>query len=135
MEKILIASDGSAHAEKAAKTGIELAQKTGAHVTFVHVISIQAPNSLSSKEIDALKQKKAEAVFDALEAKAKDAGIKYDTLVLAARNAADAILEQAQEFDLLVVGHRGIGGIEKMVLGSVSEKIVQHAPCSVWVVK
>ncbi|MBI4360338.1 universal stress protein [Candidatus Micrarchaeota archaeon] len=135
MEKILIASDGSAPAEKAAKTGIALAAKTGAHVTFVHVITIKAPHPLSSQHVDALKQKKAETVFETLEAKAQTQDVKYDTLVLAARNPADAILEEAKNYDLLVVGHRGVGGLEKMVLGSVSEKLVNRAPSSVLVVK
>lgn len=135
MKKVLIASDGSAPAEKAAKAGIDLASKTGARVTFVHVILVNAPKPLTSKEVDASKEKKAQTVFDSLEAKAKDAHVPYGVLVLAARNTADAILEEAQHHDLLVVGRRGLGGLEKMLLGSVSEKLVQNASCSVLVVK
>lgn len=50
---------------------------------------------------------------------------------------ADAICKHAiaKKADLIVMGHRGLSGIKKLVLGSVSEKVVQHADCSVYVVK
>jgi nucleotide-binding universal stress UspA family protein len=51
--------------------------------------------------------------------------------------AASAIVEEAKEFgaDLVVVGHRGHGTIETMLLGSVSAEVVDHAPCPVLVAR
>jgi nucleotide-binding universal stress UspA family protein len=37
--------------------------------------------------------------------------------------------------DLVVVGSRGLGAVRRLLLGSVSEKVLQHAPCSVMIVK
>jgi nucleotide-binding universal stress UspA family protein len=48
--------------------------------------------------------------------------------------AAQVLLEAARDADLLVVGSRGLGAITGMLLGSVSEHIVRHAPCPVVVV-
>jgi nucleotide-binding universal stress UspA family protein len=50
---------------------------------------------------------------------------------------AEAILEVAQEqqADLIVVGNRGLTGIERFLLGSVSSKLSHHAPCSVMIVR
>jgi nucleotide-binding universal stress UspA family protein len=42
---------------------------------------------------------------------------------------------ERDEVDLVVVGHRGVGGVTRMLLGSVSEHVAHHAPCSVLVVR
>ncbi len=47
------------------------------------------------------------------------------------------ILDAAQAFDanLIVMGHQGKSGIERLLLGSVANRVVHHAPCSVWVIR
>jgi nucleotide-binding universal stress UspA family protein len=49
--------------------------------------------------------------------------------------AADVLLKEAKEADLIVVGNRGLGGFGSLLLGSVSHQVVQHAPCPVTVVR
>jgi nucleotide-binding universal stress UspA family protein len=48
--------------------------------------------------------------------------------------AAPALLEAAKDADLLVVGSRGLGGFERLLLGSVSQQVAQHAPCPILIV-
>ena len=57
--------------------------------------------------------------------------------VLARGRAASVIVDQAREMDadLVVVGHRGLGRWESMLLGSVSSEVVDHAPCPVLVAR
>jgi nucleotide-binding universal stress UspA family protein len=47
---------------------------------------------------------------------------------------AEALLQEARDADLMVVGNRGHGGFASLLLGSVSHQVVQHAPCPVTVV-
>ncbi len=47
---------------------------------------------------------------------------------------AQALLEAARAADLLVVGSRGLGGFRSLLLGSVSQQVVQHAPCPIVIV-
>jgi nucleotide-binding universal stress UspA family protein len=48
---------------------------------------------------------------------------------------AKALLTAAKTADLLVVGTRGLGGFERLLLGSVAEQCIRHAACSVLVVR
>ena len=52
-----------------------------------------------------------------------------------AGDPARALLERAADADLLVVGSRGLGAVRRLLLGTVSEKVLQHAPCPVLIVK
>src|SRR5262249_47027186 len=48
---------------------------------------------------------------------------------------ADALLERGADVDLIVVGRRGLGGFKTLLLGSVSQQVVQHATCPVVIVQ
>jgi nucleotide-binding universal stress UspA family protein len=48
---------------------------------------------------------------------------------------ADEIVKSAERADLVVVGARGLGPVDRLLAGTVSERVLQHAPCSVLVVK
>ena len=50
-------------------------------------------------------------------------------------DAARQLLERAEAADLLVVGSRGLGAVRRLLLGTVSEKVLQHAACPVLIVK
>ena len=75
-------------------------------------------------------------MFEKPKAILMQANVKAE-LLLWEGDLADEILRAAREegFDLIVVGHRGLSPLKAFLLGSVSNRVVSHAPCSVLVVR
>jgi nucleotide-binding universal stress UspA family protein len=88
------------------------------------------------KELEAERRGELDKVLE------RAAGQLDDTITRVTRStptgdAAEEIVATAQDFDtdLVVVGARGLGGVARVLLGSVSEKVLHHARCSVLIVK
>jgi nucleotide-binding universal stress UspA family protein len=141
LKQILIATDGSENAEKAANFGIKIAELSGAKVYAVYVIDITPYYSIPldqiwSKEVYEQLEKMGHEITFSVEKNAKAAGLEAESLVLKG-DPAERILNFAEEqnVDMIVVGSHGIGGFERLVIGSVSEKVVRHAKIPVLVVR
>jgi nucleotide-binding universal stress UspA family protein len=137
---VVVGTDGSGHAERALAFAAAEAERRGASVRVVtawHVPSSvygsgYAPTVSSSVEESTrvAAEKAAEAAAEELRAK----GLQVETRVRHAQTA-DALLEEAADADLLVVGSRGHGGFTGLLLGSVSQQCVHHATCPTVVVR
>ncbi|MEU6877453.1 universal stress protein [Streptomyces sp. NPDC046712] len=78
----------------------------------------------------------AEQFLDESLAKALDPAVAAGvTRTVVGGNPAQALVDQAEGASLLVVGDRGRAGFKAAVLGSVSTRVAQHAPCPVVVVR
>jgi nucleotide-binding universal stress UspA family protein len=118
MRRILIATDGSQPAAEAVAVAIDLATQQGAPVTLVHVVS--APAALPFAEVEA-------ALAAALELAVKS-GVEAE-IVVTAGDPADEIVAYADTIDagLIVVGSRGRGAGDGLLLGSVANAILREA--------
>jgi nucleotide-binding universal stress UspA family protein len=141
--KILVAYDGSQTARIALDKAIELKQKFGLESVLEVVHVFQVGNLVVSDAVitgPALMQNElyeaSESIVD--EAKRQIAGVPYSTATLLDGGApAQAILDYAQthQFDLIVVGSRGLSAIKELFLGSVSNELVHHSKIPVLVIK
>lgn len=147
--KILIATDGSEYSRKAVEKCCELFGKNeNASVRIISVVESPMPMAVdpygASVEFYAEAQTKLgeQAKESATQAeqiiieKFEDKNLAVETAVVIG-NPKEAIVEEAQKWsaDLIVLGSHGYGFWERMMLGSVSNAVVQHAPCSVLVVR
>ena len=136
--RALIAVDYSDHSRKAVGASAKFAKKTGVKLTLLNVIE----DDVSYKEIPDTwvhqqKAKKAQALLDELKKFAQEHGAKDVDTKIAVGPVAEEIVRAAEEgdYDYIVVGTRGMSGFKRMLIGSVAEKVVQHAHCPVVVVR
>lgn len=149
MRRILVGDDGSEAALPAVEQASELAAKTGAELIVLAVfekgrIAGQDVDAFArSEEIDvveaeAILVKNANAVLDRCRPIAERWGVtRYRQECLEADDVALEIVAAARHHgvDLVVVGSRGHGRLQGLLLGSVSQKLVSRAPCSVLIAR
>ena len=137
MKRMLVAVDGSEYGLAAVEAAARLAVERGiTSVTLINVIPTVASTmgvmltSAPPEDIEAWE------VFEKPKAILKKAGLEAK-LLLREGDPADEIITSARNegYDLIVVGHRGLSPIRAFLLGSVSSRVVTHAPCSVLVVR
>ena len=144
--KIMVALDGSDHAQKALETAIKLAQRCQAELILFHAMQLgnlspgyAAMVSRSAREVyQSLAQEQADAILGNAEQVATGAGIKRVTrLAEEADSAAAAILSAANAAgaELIVVGTRGLTGLRELAMGSVAHKVTSAATCPVLIVR
>lgn len=136
---ILVAHDGSEQADKALKRAVDIAVMAKASLSVLSVVPDLCMMEMSDDDCKNMykimtdeSEKKLAALKDDLSKK----GVEMDTAVKFG-NAADIIISTCSDkkADLVVVGSHGRHGAKKFLLGSVSSKVVEHAPCDVIVVK
>jgi nucleotide-binding universal stress UspA family protein len=145
--RMLVAIDGSEAATHALDYALSLAEKCDAEVQIVSVVppveslmprfSLTAPPIHYSLFIGEVEKRLHAVLTDALTAaKEKRPNLSISTRLLKGR-PADTIVQTAREggFDLIVVGSRGLSGVEELVLGSVSDRVADLAACPVLIVK
>lgn len=136
---ILLGVDGSEHALRAARTAGDLARNMKSKIIRVVVAFDPIPPYLGEPNLQAAitaRMKEAETILQkALEAVGETPG-EVHTEILEG-SPAEAILDVAKtrEVDLIVMGSRGIGRLKGLLIGSQSQKVVQHALCPVLIVR
>lgn len=138
-KKILIATDGSRRTQSAVQTGLELARAQGSKVYAVYVVDTvtftSVPMDVTWENMYQLLKEEGEAAVGRVK-EAAGPGADVETHVLEG-NPALEITKFAKDNDvnLIVVGTLGKSGIDRILLGSVAEKVVRIAPCPVLVIK
>jgi nucleotide-binding universal stress UspA family protein len=148
--KVVLAIDGSEEASRAAEAAVELCEKTGSELHVVHVgedFYLTAVTDLDMvaqtwvaqdyAEREANFEQIAREVLDAEVEKVEAAGGTVAQAHLRVGRADAEIVDLAEEIKagLVVLGSRGLGGVKRALMGSVSYSVVRHAHCPVLVVR
>ena len=138
--RILLALDGSEQADSAARMAVELADRTGSELHVIHVGEVAPLYHPERHGYHALYENLREHAKEVLEEqleKIKAAGGSVSGSHLGIGRPDGEIVAHAEELGagLIVVGSRGLGGIRRALMGSVSTSVVRHAHGSVLVVR
>lgn len=133
--RILLASDGSRDAEMAARAAIDLADQSGAELHLVYVG--EAPPYPNPEHYEAMARERLDELVGEVTGAGGNVAEAHLRIGPRAGKEAEHITDLAEELgaDLVVVGSRGVGGLRRALMGSVSESVVRHAHCPVLVTR
>lgn len=122
--KILVAYDGSAHADKALSEAVDIAKKFSGSITALHVCWEESDQE--SRKILSIAQDRL-----------MDTGVKYYIRSERGKFVPRRITSIArnESFDLITIGSRGFKIAKAWVIGSVSSRVIEEAICPVLVVR
>jgi nucleotide-binding universal stress UspA family protein len=139
MAMIVVGVDGSEESKEALRWALEEARLRDATLRAVyawHNPYLLAPGFGPPEDFrpDALREQAAETLDAVIKEVVGTSDVNVDTVVVEGP-AGSVLVEAAEGAELLVVGSRGHGGFVGLLLGSVSQQCVTHAPCPVLVVR
>ena len=141
--KILLATDGSEEANLAARTAVDLADKTGSELHVVFVLRTQDAPDYGTMGFDTEKAHEEEIkqmgqrLLDEQVKRVEEAGgtVAGSHFRLARPDQGILAVGEDVGVGLIVLGSRGLGGVKRALMGSVSDSVVRHAHCPVLVVR
>ena len=138
--KVLVATDGSAPASLATREAADLAGKSGAELHVVHVGEVPSmyhPEMRGYRYRSEASEMEARELLDGEADRLRAAGTDVAGAHLRMGRIDAEIVELAEDLDadLVVVGSRGLGGVRRALMGSVSDSVARHAHCPVLVAR
>jgi len=135
---ILLASDGSENAVRAAKEAVKLASyDADSMINVIYVIDYdksktEVLHSTSNEEMEVERRRKNSKVIQFLD----EANVNYKTTILRGKPGPEIVrYANDQHVDIVVIGSRGLNTLQEMVLGSVSHKVMKRVHCPALIVK
>lgn len=140
-KRLLLAVDGSANASRAAKVAVYIAKQFGAELIVCHVIATPVYSSVqpaaSTEYFVSARDDAKKLIGEVLKMAETDDVTAHELIVENVFSVVEAIVKNAasRNVDLIVIGTRGLTGFRKLLIGSVSSGVVNHAHCSVLMVR
>lgn len=140
MKKILVGTDGSEYSRQALRSALELARKFNSEVELLIVMDTQRAYAVNLLDEHVNWQGQIEQGGEqAIQATLEGIDISGVTLIkkIVQGRPADIILQEIvnENIDLIVMGSHGYGAIAGAILGSVSQRVLHGAKCSVLIAK
>lgn len=142
--RVLLALDGSKEAAAASRAAVEIAAGTGSELHLLFVLSndlgLPPAHVLASERYEEVLRQARHGAREFVDRQAENLeaeGAKVKDAHLAFGRADEEIVKLSEELEagLIVMGSRGLGGVRRALLGSVSDSVVRHAHCPVLVVR
>jgi nucleotide-binding universal stress UspA family protein len=136
LDDVVVATDGSAHGEAALETAMYFARSHGGAITAVAVAEMYPESYADAPRVVEMREQQAAAILGRVAETAESAGYRVNTRLLRGDPAGEIVsYAKASGAGMIFVGSRGRSGLEKLLLGSVAEKIIGLSHCPVYVAK
>ena len=137
LTKIILATDGSEHSEKALAEALGLARACGTVLSIVTVVEMNAEYAALAPKAVEKAGMVASQILDAAKARATEEKIEFEAVAVHGEDVAEVLADQAEKLgaDMIVMGRHGKRkGLKKLLMGSTVSKLISHTPCKVLVV-
>jgi len=136
VERLLLSTDGSEHSEGATREAIKLAKKCSSKLWVMSVAETNPEFEALAPQIAEKAGKTARELVEALQARAKKEGVDCAGIVHQGEDSYKYIVDEAvkNRISMIVMGRRGRTGLKRLMMGSVTSRVIGHAPCNVLVV-
>jgi len=140
LKKILVPTDGSDPSMRAAEFAVNLAKHFESEIVAIYVIDRVILEEVSKvherHELEEEIKRKAERCLNYIVKLAEKKGLKARSILVEGQ-PHDQIVRHAEslEADIIIMGSRGRRGMNRILIGSVAERVIEYAPCPVLVIK
>jgi hypothetical protein len=146
LEKLLVCTDESPDSQGAVTAALDLAKTAGCQVFLLQVLSfiplyeLQAPDLLPppmvNLELQAAQEAAVRSHLESWQEKAAGMGVRLEPRLRTSVSAYEGILEEAEAVqpDWIIMGRHGLTGLPRLLLGSVTARVIGHSAVSVLVV-
>ena len=146
--RIILAVDGSRISKKATKKALSLSKKTGIEVTAINVINIPLtpvpPGRIATSsvrttfsyypELIKTMEERGKSIINEIKEIASSMHTKLKTKILEGI-PDDEIIKFANKNDLIIMGSKGHSTLDRILIGSVTEKVLHHSDATVMIVR
>ena len=139
-ERILVPTDGSPEVERAVEHAVELASTHGAAVHAVYVVNTASyttlPLETAWEGVGEMLREDGETALERVRELGERAGVAVETSLIEGSPSREIVrYAEESDVDLIVMGTHGRGGIDRLLLGSVAERVVRSSTVPVLTVR
>jgi hypothetical protein len=146
LEKLLVCTDESPDSQGAVTAALDLAKNTGSKIfllqvlTYVPLYELQAPDLLPppsvNLEMQAAQEAAAKSRLEVWQSKAVEMGVQLEPRLRTSASPYEGIMEEVEEVkpDWLIMGRHGLTGLARLLMGSVTARVIGHSPVNVLVI-
>ncbi|MEK6678500.1 MAG: universal stress protein [Nitrospirota bacterium] len=134
--RIIAATDGSRYSKAAVDEAIKIAKASKGNLIIVSAVDINEEFESEAPELTERFERQFKAMVERITKQAKAKGVKAEGIVKIGEPYNVIIsAAKAKKADLIVMGSHGRRGLSRLLMGSVTERVIGHAKCAVLVVK
>ena len=136
LEKLLLPTDGSKFSESAIREAIKLAKICSSKLYAVSVIKTNLEFETLVPQVIEKDEKEAIEHLESIKTRASKEGVNCEIIVLRGEEPYQDIVDEAtkNQVNMIIMGRHGRTGLLRLMMGSVTAKVIGHAPCNILVV-
>ncbi len=135
-EKLLLATDGSESVQAAIQEAINIARVCSSRLFVISVVEVNPEYEALAPQVVEKAEDETREHLDSIKVRAEKEGIPCETLAHQGEEPFQFIVDEAKKkkVDMIVMGSHGRTGLKRLMMGSVTARVIGHAPCKVLVV-